>query len=329
MNIASKKFVLGITLAALFAAAAIGLGACGTSGQADDSAGTSAESASSSAPEIADSTSDELEGSPAFEPADGAASDQTGDATSTSAATEASEAEMSGPVWVVSSSIYYNEEGYAHNQTTYTRDAQGNIVSYKHESPDLNLAPETWLCEDLTPEGYPQLTYRAGGSPKTAHEYTIENGRIVLQSDHGESGAGDTKTSYTYHPNGIMASMTVIVSDSATRITEWDENGFQVAYYFENDQGVQDHTTYEWTFDDQGFATGYTRQDIRSGYSSDSENGEKTRQYQVQCDDYGNTVAVYDENGQVFSEYEYVQIDDPSPATWIEAHKHKLGGDVI
>ena len=182
-------------------------------------------------------------------------------------------------------------------------DEHGNVLGWKsviypYDSSDPDVSEKSFSSSDYDEFGY--LQKWDGPSGEMTYSYKWEDGKVVEAK-----GSNDSVSKYTYGEKGYIE----------TDETTWEGNTILVTYdedgYIIGTKGPNLTTTYTWTKDDKGHPTSITA--INSATSA-------AEKYTMECDENGNIVTVFNADGNLYKEYEYTLIENPSEHAWLEAH---------
>ena len=229
-------------------------------------------------------------------------------ANSQGASQGASSVEAVEPAYVVSKMTMY-QDGKETATIEYEVNESGSVT----ESTTIaNGETRVTKASDFNELGY--ATKSSNDNGESTNEFTIENGQVVKQVTTFKGNDGQTSTytiEYAYHDNGMLKSR---ITDDQNRVASqsYDENGYITES--SNEPKAEDiigsTMSYTWEMDANGVPTSVT-QEVKASDSS-SEAGAATKTMKVECDEAGNLVKRYNEDGSLAVEYEYVKIDNPN-----------------
>lgn len=241
--------------------------------------------------------------------AGGAPATEGGSAAQTDTSAQESEEQA---LWVLSKETStYESDGAGISEVTYELDEWGNRIT---QTTTLEGADPIEIRFELDEDGYPVHVTGSSGDVEVLDEDVTsemdEQGRLVHRAMAG------TEMTYAYGEDGSLSTVTIeeAATDSAgeaTTVVKLGEDGFVTERRQEFD-GTMVVSTYAYERDDQGRPTKATCTSI----VDDNPESETTSTYAYTYDDNGNLaeVAVEGLSGSTKTTYEYVLVENPSPA---------------
>ena len=266
---------------------------------------------------------------PASEPAqEEQAAEPAADSEAEPEAEVVEEEQQAGPVWMASKRTSHGEWGSGDEATTvdsvniYELDEHGNFLRIVD---DNGLAMVEYVCDE---NGYPTKTIYIGAEDEEGEgEDAVVTATYELDGNglptHRESSDGGT-TDFTFDEQGRL------VKEESTAI------GFSIGEDGEKEEGSEYTVHVVTEYDENGFITKTVRE-----YSNDFSTTEETYSYELGdnglpksgtmtsvTDDFTDEASLayeYDEHGNIthferigedskyITDYEYVEITDPSP----------------
>lgn len=209
--------------------------------------------------------------------------------------------------YVRTSAKRYNADGEILLEDTFDHDNRGctvNTLNTKYKSDDTVTQKRESLydengyelsCKVSTDDGVLEYSYErelnSEGQQTKCEIFNHTNG-VTLHNE------------YEYHDNGVPKELRQESSDKLISLNRYDENGFQVECSTSTWR-----STFDWQFDDYGWPVSV---EIETKYKD--EDSYKHVSYTFECDENGNIVRQFDENGSLVAEYSYETVDNPSPA---------------
>ena len=231
-----------------------------------------------------------------------------------------------GPVYVITSSTYYDDAGIITNKNTAKLDDSGNVEKRISKNYDTRGEIVSTLTYAYDRDEYGNLTkakstreyYGDSTTATTKYDNDLDKDHRVVKAEY-DTERGSATIEYEYHGNGAIKSRhTENPTPSGGKNVvdyEYDERGYptsQRMQVFENGEKYYDSSTsYDWELDSKGNPVSCT---IKSKTTSDGETktDSKTRIYK--CDEHGNIVKAVNEEGNTIAEYTYEKVDNPSVA---------------
>lgn len=215
---------------------------------------------------------------------------------------------MLGPVYRPVKITNYYSDGNVMSSMKYEYDEHGNplkrtYILEKTEYIDGNTIIVTW--DDYDSVGC-NATCTDGNGLVSDVEWEIRGGRPVKELQRGDG----TTSTYEYYPDGRVKNITTFQGNQRDTTTV----DYEMHMMSQESLGGENpsDSVVTWNTDDNGFVKSYTSKMTKDGETS-------THTYKVQCDENGNVVTIWDDNGALYSKKEYVRIDNPSTKVWIDS----------
>jgi len=219
-------------------------------------------------------------------------------------------------VYLVKKATAYDSAGQISMQTEYSYAKNGCLVSLTRfiAASDYSEESNTYITyEGINEDGYPEKMYTSanGSSSSVSYEYQVDNNQVIKRT-----ASDGSYEDYTYYPDGKLKT-SYQYSETSQSSRKYDEDGYLSSQVFTSSSG-KTTSDYQWKFDSQGTPTEVAVNQDFGSLNIDSS----TTTFSLQCDENGNIVREYNEDGSLISEYEYTRIDNPCAAAIIESYKH-------